>query len=467
MHKIGQLYHIMVKYASPQGVRVTYGELVALQKHLMQFDTIFKAKRIGDNTISLRFDKEFEYCFVMTRGESMVYKTAQAPYTQNYNAPFDNLIESLVSYSNILDIKVLPNDRVLCFTLQTKNKYKIQTIILQFEFTGRHTNVILLDENKIIIEALRHIDASKSFRVIRPGVELIDLPPRKQTIALDGVDIEDLLEKNYLSLQEKALKSIKQNLINATQKKYDKLYKLLSSLPNEITLQKEYEKYNLYGSIVLANLHNIKAYDTKLKTEDFESNPITIDLPKHISTNRLGEYFFTMAKKAKNKAVHVHIERENLESKVSFYKTLLGLINNATTTEQLTPFLPQKSGQKKEKKKSDDAQIVWIEGYKVFIGRNKKENKKLLALAKANDTWMHIQGIPSSHVIIKTDKQSIPQSVIKSAAKLCVDFSTDKAGEYKVDFTKRKFVKTQEEANVFYTNYETIIITKEGIEIRS
>jgi predicted ribosome quality control (RQC) complex YloA/Tae2 family protein len=129
--------------------------------------------------------------------------------------------------------------------------------------------------------------------------------------------------------------------------------------------------------------------------------------------------------------------------------------------------MPQKSGQKKEKNKTDDTQIFWIEGYKVLIGRNKKENKKLLALAKANDIWMHIQNTPSSHVIIKTDKQSIPGSVIRNAAKLCVDFSTSKAGEYKVDFTKRKFVKPQEEANVFYTNYETIIITKEGVEIRS
>lgn len=450
-----------------QGVRVKYGELVALQKHLMQFDTIFKAKRIGDNTISLRFDKEFEYCFVMTRGESTVYKAKQMPYSQNYNAPFDNLLESLVSYSKIIDISVAPNDRVLRLVLQTKSSYKTQTVTLQFEFTGRHTNVILLDENKIIIEALRHIDASKSFRVIKPGVELLGLPPHKQNMALNDEDIEKILENNYKAIQTQALKSIKKNLAASTQKKYNKLHKLLSSLPSETALQEECKKYNLYGSIVLANLNDIKAYDLELKTTDFEGNPISINLPKHIQTNRIGDYFFTMAKKAKNKAVHVHIERENLESKVSFYKTLLDLINNATTTEQLAPFMPQKSGQKKEKNKTDDTQIFWIEGYKVLIGRNKKENKKLLALAKANDIWMHIQNIPSSHVIIKTDKQSIPQSVIRSAAKLCVDFSTNKAGEYKVDFTKRKFVKPQEEANVFYTNYETIIITKEGVEIRS
>jgi predicted ribosome quality control (RQC) complex YloA/Tae2 family protein len=79
---------------------------------------------------------------------------------------------------------------------------------------------------------------------------------------------------------------------------------------------------------------------------------------------------------------------------------------------------------------------------------------------------MHIRDIPSSHVLIRTDKQNIPQTLIESAAKLCVDFSTKNAGEYEVDYTKRKFVKPQEGSNVLYNKYETIRIRKEGIEIR-
>lgn len=79
---------------------------------------------------------------------------------------------------------------------------------------------------------------------------------------------------------------------------------------------------------------------------------------------------------------------------------------------------------------------------------------------------MHIRDIPSSHVIIRTDKQNLPESVVHAAAKLCVDFSVKNPGDYEVDFTKRKFVKAQEGSNVFYTHYDTIRVTKEGVEIR-
>ncbi len=54
---------------------------------------------------------------------------------------------------------------------------------------------------------------------------------------------------------------------------------------------------------------------------------------------------------------------------------------------------------------------------------------------------MHIRDIPGSHVVIRTDKQNLPDSVLESAAKLCVDFSTKNSANYEVDYTKRKFVK--------------------------
>jgi len=79
---------------------------------------------------------------------------------------------------------------------------------------------------------------------------------------------------------------------------------------------------------------------------------------------------------------------------------------------------------------------------------------------------MHIRDVPSSHVIIRTDKQNLPDSIVRSAAKLCVDFSVKSPGDYEVDYTKRKFVKVQEGANVLYNKYDTIKVTKEGVEIR-
>jgi predicted ribosome quality control (RQC) complex YloA/Tae2 family protein len=79
---------------------------------------------------------------------------------------------------------------------------------------------------------------------------------------------------------------------------------------------------------------------------------------------------------------------------------------------------------------------------------------------------MHVRGIPSSHVIIRTDKQTLPDSVIHAAAKLCVDFSLKQPGDYDVDYTKRKFVNIQEGSHVEYDKYQTIRVRKDGVEIR-
>jgi len=121
----------------------------------------------------------------------------------------------------------------------------------------------------------------------------------------------------------------------------------------------------------------------------------------------------------------------------------------------------------RKKEKLRDGELFWIEGYKVFVGRNARENQKLLRAARANDIWMHVRDLPGSHVIIRTDKQNLPPRVLEDAAKLCVDFTTDQAGNHEVDYTKRKFVKIQQGSSVEYDKYKTISIRKEGITIHS
>ena len=75
----------------------------------------------------------------------------------------------------------VPNDdRILRFTIAPKSSYKDKIVYLQLEFTGKNTNAILIDDNEVIIEALRHIDADSSFRVIRPGMELLSIPPYEE-----------------------------------------------------------------------------------------------------------------------------------------------------------------------------------------------------------------------------------------------------------------------------------------------
>ena len=442
-------------------------ELQVIAKHFKQFRFITKARRVENNTIELNFDRDNSYFFHMTRGESFIYKSDSKRPLQGYNAPFDKLLHKEVSASTIQSIEIPNGDRVLRFVLKPKSSYKDREVILQFEFTGRHTNVILIDENEITIEALRHIDGDSSFRVIRPAVELLPIPAYyKKEESKEIEDIEQYLKNRYFDFEATRVNGLKKQKLLSIEKKRDKLQKLLDRLANPKSLKEEQERFHNQANLVLANLYQIKPYDKRLETYDFEGNQITIKLPKNISVNRISEYFFNQAKRAKSKAENIHIEQENLTTKIEFYNNMIYAIKQAKDSHELELLVPKKAKSQRKKEKIKECELFWIDDYKVLIGRNSKENQALLKLAKSNDLWMHIRNIPSSHLVIKTDKQNLPDSVIQKASKLCVDFSLTQAGDYDVDYCKRRFVKIQEGSSVEYDKYKTIRVRKEGIEIR-
>jgi predicted ribosome quality control (RQC) complex YloA/Tae2 family protein len=451
-------------------------ELKAISKRFNKFSFISRARRIEDNTLEIMFDKSQSYFFNMTRGHSFVYKAPSQRPLQGYNAPFDTLLHSLLSGSRLISVEVPNNDRVLRFTIAPKSSYKDKIVYLQLEFTGKNTNAILIDENEVIIEALRHIDADSSFRVIRPGMELLAIPQRVPSLKENQnsnteqkqseTDIDTLLEEKYITLQTKRLQEMKKQKLSVTKKKSQKLEKLLNQLPNEDDLAKEESKNKNLANLILANLYKIKPYDNKLNTFDFEGNEISIKLPKNIKVNRISDYFFNLSKRAKSKAKNVHIEKENLESKKAFYDNIYYALEQAREPYELELLVPKKAKSLRKKEKLREGELFWIEDYKVMVGRNSNENQKLLSLAKGNDIWMHTREVPGSHVIIRTDKQNLPDSVLQAAAKLCVDFSVKSPGDYLVDYTKRKFVKVQEGSSVEYDKYQTIAVRKDGVEIR-
>ena len=442
-------------------------ELKAIAKRLNNFTFISRARRIEDNTLEIMFDKSESYFFTMTRGHSFVYKAPSQRPLQGYNAPFDTLLHSLLSGSKLIAVDVPNDDRILRFTIAPKSSYKDKIVYLQLEFTGKNTNALLVDDNEVIIEALRHIDADSSFRVIRPGVELLAIPPFERTEEVQNIEnIDDYLEQKFTDIQAKKLQEMKKQKLSTVAKKIKKFKQLLDKLPNKERLELQAIEEQNKANLILANLYQIKPYDTKLKTYDFEGNEITIPLPKDVKVNRMSDYYFNRSKRAKAKAKNVHIEQENLSSKKAFYENIYYALEQANTPYELELLVPKRAKSLRKKEKLREGELFWIEDYKVLVGRNSNENQKLLEIAKANDLWMHIRNVPSSHVIIRTDKQNLPDSVVQAAAKLCVDFSVKNPGDYEVDYTKRKFVKVQEGSNVLYNKYDTIRVTKEGVEIR-
>jgi len=430
---------------------------------LQNYKRISAAHRVGDNIIKIAFDGKHDIYFDLQKGNSAIYMRDDSVRTKHYKAPFDVLLHKYLGRSDIISMDIVNNDKVLRIGVSQSGAYKASKAFLQLEFTGKYTNAILLDEEDVIFDALRHVDIMNSYREIKPGIKLQALESPSFT-AKTGEQINDMqsyLKKVYTARTQMQLHNRQNVEASRVDKKIQRMQKELDKLQNEKKLQKEAEENFGKGNLALANMHLMKPYAKSVKIYDFSGVEIDLEIPEGARTPaEVGELFFKRAKKAKQKASNLHIEREGLLEKIDFLARFKANILLTQTPEELELLLPpQKKKAKKEPPKPYE--VFWIEGQKVMLGKNKKGNIELLKIARAGDLWMHIQGMPSTHVIIQTSKQNVSDKVLHAAAKLCVDFSTTKIGTFLVDYTNRREVKVQSEANVLYNKYKTLSVLKE------
>ncbi len=427
--------------------------------YLKNFSKISAVHRVSDTILKVVFDKHDEIYFNMSRSNSSMFKCEEYPRSKVYNAPFDVIIAKKLNRANILSIELLNGDKIIRMKTSISSAYKEEISYIQIEFTGKYTNIIILDEENYVLEALRHVDLFSSFREVRVGQKLLDVPPAPFTpkeYPLD--DVEVFLYEVYAKEQNAQLENLKKQRVAQLTKKLKKLEKLYAKLDSQESLEKEATQFEHYGNLVLSNVQTIKPYSRELELMDYDGKMLKVQIGKAYPTAfMISDMFFTKSKKAKQRAKHLYIEEESLRSKIEHTKLFIHTVQTAKDVAKLELLFPKKV-QSKKMKVNDSIEIFWIEGYKVQLGKNEKGNVAVLKNAKAKDVWLHLKEQPSCHVVITTDKQNLPEKILKSAARLCVDFTTTSQDKYLVDYTPRREVTIQSGANVLYNKYKTIEI---------
>ncbi len=433
-------------------------ELVKICRYLKNFKKLDTLYRVDDTIFKLVFDKNESIFFDMTKGNSYIFKKDKYKSSKIYGAPFDIVLKKRCFNSFVENLEVLPNNKILRFKLVQQKSYKTETTFLQFEFTGRHTNVIICDENMIIMEALRHIDKSVSYREIQNGLSLPELPGielKEKSIGIN--DVKSYLYDIYKQkMQKKLHTTINQKLISI-EKNIKKFENIKNRLPKEDELLEISKKYQKDAEVILAHLSKIKNYQTEIKLKDFEGNERVIKIPKNAKTPAMAaNIFYNLSKKAKQKAANIHIEEDNLESKIKYLKNLKNVVKEVESLDELKLYFPKRQKRAKKEDMHDGVENFFYEGYKISLGKNERANALLLKKAKMSDIWLHLKDIPSAHIIINSSKKEVPKSVLEFAAKLCVKFSVTQKSDYLVDYTQRRNVKVINGAKVNYVNYKTL-----------
>lgn len=82
-------------------------------------------------------------------------------------------------------------------------------------------------------------------------------------------------------------------------------------------------------------------------------------------------------------------------------------------------------------------------GWEVLAGRSEEDNDRLsLDLARPNDYWFHVRGMPGSHVVLRVEMGREPdRAVLKAAASVAAWYSKARTGGVvPVSCTRARFV---------------------------
>ena len=124
------------------------------------------------------------------------------------------LLRKHLTNAMICDVRQYETDRILFIDFDATNEIgdKIK-LSLCIEIMAQHSNIILLDENGKIIDALKRVDFSKStFRQILPGI-IYKLPPNQNKLNIEKNEVEEIV----FEIQKNKNKYLSSSILNTVQ----------------------------------------------------------------------------------------------------------------------------------------------------------------------------------------------------------------------------------------------------------
>ena len=217
----------------------------------------------------------------------------------------------------------------------------------------------------------------------------------------------------------------------------------------------EAEQLQKQADLLLAYSYQIPRGAQAAELTDFEGSSVNISLAGQPPA-QVAQQLYNRAKRLLLRAQAAPERIKNLTTELEALQAEIEALANARPAELRARL--------KEPAQAARAGLSFVsaDGFTVLVGRNAKENEFLTRAAKSEDLWFHIQGLPGSHVIVKTEGKTPPLSTLLFAAELAAYFSkAQKEKNVAVDYTKKKYVSRPRKAapgQVIYTQAKTLFV---------
>ncbi|CAM3382531.1 Rqc2 family fibronectin-binding protein [Pseudostreptobacillus hongkongensis] len=179
-------------YLDSIGIKFLTQELNDLNK--------FKVNKIfqyDNSSFSLFFSKK-QLFFQIKDNESIVYIKEKKEENNSFSSNFLLSLRKYLDHAELINVETLNNDRIIQFTFNRVNiSGNMDVTYIIFELMGRHSNIFLLNENRIILNVLNNNSSIDSKRFYSIGSEYESFKNEKNILNYTDVytNASEMIEK--------------------------------------------------------------------------------------------------------------------------------------------------------------------------------------------------------------------------------------------------------------------------------
>jgi predicted ribosome quality control (RQC) complex YloA/Tae2 family protein len=292
-----------------------------------------------------------------------------------------------------------------------------------------------------------------------------------------GEALTPLVRREQTAQHERELR---QRLESAARAHLKALSDRLNQLRAKVRKAERAEGLRRTAELLLAQPHAAKSYAREVELTDYytEGAPtITVELDPPGDPQGTAQKLFHRYKREARALKRVPPFIEEAEQEVEYLESVLveleladGLDDLAAIEEELAQqgYLRERQQVRREvarsKAKPQPRRQTSTDGLPVLYGTNHLQNDELVRLAGPDDLWLHVQGAPGAHVLIRTagHPERVPRRTLIEAASIAARFSRLRSQEtVDVDYTYAKHVrkpKGERPGMVYYTHQKTITV---------
>ena len=413
-------------------------------------------------------------------GKSRIHLTEREFVNPSKPPRFCQLLRARISHIDRISLK--DDDRVLDIHCHSEKG----SHCLIAELTGKHPNLILINNDRLIVDALRRVDADAGGRQIAAGVdyfypvvihhmndseELLNIP------ANEDYPYSRYAETTVSEGSEGQRQDLHQLLIKLVKRQLKKVRKRVGRIEEDLLAQENAEDYKIRGDLLLANLHQLKRGMAEALVLNYYSEPpenISIALDPVLDGQENAQRYFKTYKKYRRGVDH-HLRRieESEEELVWLNELEFQLTDSVKKTDiediaqelRRVGLLKDVDGlnSRRTTVSSGPRETMSPSGLKVIWGRNNRQNDEVTTrIAKEGDLWFHAHKTPGSHVVLKTAGERVQEEDIMFAAAVAAGYSKAKT-DTKVEVIEAKIKNVEKKkgshpGQVFVKDYKVRLV---------